>query len=818
MSGSEQKIRLVIEALSKTDAAFSELKRHLRDAQGETDALTAKTRSLDGGLGRLAARYLSLTAVIGGVTLAAKQAISYLSRIETATLGIGAAFMVGGKYIDATSGKALAAQDALKAATGDAKEIIGELQYANLQTIATLDELINAYQVTLPVALAKGFNRQQVKDFTVAMVQAAGAIGLQMNQLAEETRSLLTGAIDPRTSRIATVLGLRNEDIQQYRGNAEGLFNFLMDKLAAYRTAGVESQKTWAGLWSNAKDIVLQALGKAFEPLFETFKSELKNLADRIVTIDDTTKRIKWNPEFIEGIKSIRSTVEGVIAELYRMGMLLDRIGGTISILKLDPKMNDLFRARYMESEKALQDMAMRSAGGWKPVTPDIDKQMREAAAKGKRLFEQITVNVGNPEEATQQLLRYYREIGGNKKTASWKGNAPAPDKEEEEKARKAAEKAQKEKERLDDLWIASEGRKLEEADAINEKYFKDIADARAKAEEEGTRREMELFAQREAENAQYLAEMPARLRAEREAEIQSQLVELDLQEKLGRAHGDTLIERIRLLKELRKSQEQGLAAIDKDVDPTGWYAQLNAIRETQQAVVDLNGEIARQDPLQAIGLGLQDVANRAKDTGKQLYDAVSGAFDGMTDALVDFVMTGKGSFTDLANSIIRDMIRIQMQQQVTGPLASGLGKLIGGLFSTYYDPALGTTVSGTQAPYHHAGGMGNEPTFFRIIPNLDGLPRYHRGLGPGERIAVTTDDESTMTPGQRRDFFRLAAQYGARDAAVAQAPDEVHVHLTVNALDSRSVSQQLAQHREEIVALVNMAYNRRGQRGPMGV
>ena len=430
---------------------------------------------MESGIGSLIARYLTLTAVVMGVKAAAQDAIAYLSRIETATLGIGAAFMVGGKYIDETSGKALAASDALKAAQGDAKQIIDELQYANLQTIATLDELINAYQVTLPVALAKGFNRNQVKDFTVAMVQAAGAIGLQMNQLAEETRSLLTGAIDPRTSRIATVLGLRNEDVNQFRGNAEGLFNFLMERLAAYKTAGVESQKTWAGLWSNAKDIAQQALGKAAEPLFEALKFELKSVADSIVTIDDKAKKITWNPAFLESVKTVRNGIQDVIAEVYRLGMLMDRIGGTGTAAKsvlLDARIamkkseisgqetkifpdkvviahykeelaelekardadvasNEKYRRRYMESEKALQDMAMRETG-WKPVTPDIDKQMREASTNGKKLFEQIQINVGNPDEATQQLLRYYREIG--RKDAGWQGNPPPDPQKADEK------------------------------------------------------------------------------------------------------------------------------------------------------------------------------------------------------------------------------------------------------------------------------------------------------------------------------------------------------------------------------------------------
>ena len=183
-----------------------------------------------------------------------------------------------------------------------------------------MDELVIAYQVTLPVALAKGFNPKMVKDFTLAMVQAAGAIGLPFNQMAEETRSLLTGTVNPRTSRIATVLGIRNEDINKYKGDVEGLFNFLMGKLQTYQIAGVEAQNSWKGLWSNTKDIALQAGGVALQPLFDTIKNELKKVQDQVLDIDKTTGKVKGlNPEFQESMKQASAYVEGMLRTLGSM-------------------------------------------------------------------------------------------------------------------------------------------------------------------------------------------------------------------------------------------------------------------------------------------------------------------------------------------------------------------------------------------------------------------------------------------------------------------------------------------------------------------
>lgn len=78
--------------------------------------------------------------------------------------------------------------------------------------------------------------------------------------------------------------------------------------------------------------------------------------------------------------------------------------------------------------------------------------------------------------------------------------------------------------------------------------------------------------------------------------------------------------------------------------------------------------------------LGLMKVADDAKDVAGQMSDAIKSAFDGATDALVDFVMTGKANFADLADSIIRDILRIAIQKAIVGPIAGALSGAFGGI------------------------------------------------------------------------------------------------------------------------------------------
>jgi lambda family phage tail tape measure protein len=89
----------------------------------------------------------------------------------------------------------------------------------------------------------------------------------------------------------------------------------------------------------------------------------------------------------------------------------------------------------------------------------------------------------------------------------------------------------------------------------------------------------------------------------------------------------------------------------------------------------------------------LHDYAEEAANTGKQIGDALTNAFKGAEDALVNFCMTGKLNFTDLANSIIKDLIRIAIQKAILGPLSSFLNSIIPGA------GAAGGAGAGTVAP-----------------------------------------------------------------------------------------------------------------------
>ena len=102
----------------------------------------------------------------------------------------------------------------------------------------------------------------------------------------------------------------------------------------------------------------------------------------------------------------------------------------------------------------------------------------------------------------------------------------------------------------------------------------------------------------------------------------------------------------------------------------------------------------------------LESFSESIKTVGESMADVVIKGIKGMEDALVDFVMTGKLNFKDLANSIIRDMVRMQIQQSITKPLSNFIGTLFNAKGNVFNQQGL---VKG-----YAKGGVVDKPTFFR--------------------------------------------------------------------------------------------------------
>ncbi|MBK5003003.1 phage tail tape measure protein [Pseudomonas sp. S31] len=103
--------------------------------------------------------------------------------------------------------------------------------------------------------------------------------------------------------------------------------------------------------------------------------------------------------------------------------------------------------------------------------------------------------------------------------------------------------------------------------------------------------------------------------------------------------------------------------------------AKLVQVQEDSFAKIDA----AQSDWTNGASAAMQNYLDSAADIAGQTQELFSNAFSNLEDGVVQFAKTGKFEFKDFADSIIEDLIRIQVRQAAAGFLSSAFGFLGGG-------------------------------------------------------------------------------------------------------------------------------------------
>jgi lambda family phage tail tape measure protein len=161
-------------------------------------------------------------------------------------------------------------------------------------------------------------------------------------------------------------------------------------------------------------------------------------------------------------------------------------------------------------------------------------------------------------------------------------------------------------------------------------------------------------------------------------------------QELAGIGMGDKARDRMRADLALRQKYATDLASLNEQLNTAQISPELYA-SETKVLQDELGKRLLAQqnyysqvDAAQSnwangASDALQDYVDQAADVAGQTKQLFTSAFNGLEDGIVNFVKTGKLSFKDLANSIIEDLIRIQVRQAAAGFLSSAFGFVSGG-------------------------------------------------------------------------------------------------------------------------------------------
>lgn len=273
----------------------------------------------------------AITAAFHGFFTVLSSGIIFLKETETRTLGIAGILVsltdINGAAINLTQGLAGATQ------------IVARLNDAALATAATSRDLTAAFQGIVGPGLAAGLTIEQIIQLSVTGVNAVRSLGLNSTQVVQELRDLIQGGIQPASSTVATSLQISDADIKRLRGNGQALFDFLTTKLAGFAASSAAFGQTFAGSFDQLKDIFTRLASVASLSVFENLRSIFNSMVRSLVTIDEITKQVTFNPDVLKAAKDLSDTFEAFFIGIQELGRGLGITGkelqGFLAIARL---------------------------------------------------------------------------------------------------------------------------------------------------------------------------------------------------------------------------------------------------------------------------------------------------------------------------------------------------------------------------------------------------------------------------------------------------------------------------------------------------
>lgn len=562
---------------------------------------------------------------------------------------------------------------------------------------------------------------------------AARQFGVQQEGLADGLKELALRADEfvktgggPAAEAFAT-LGLSEDELRKNLDNVDALFAQVLER---FKTLDTKAQK-------------IRVLDEVFGgTAAEQFLEFMDQGNDAIDTMRGNAREfgVVFSQEFID--KSITAenqinTLGKVIKTNFQRGLIegfVDEFGDLSDILK-DP-----------EFKRAIQDLGL--------LTAEILKILGKTAGflnDARNLFvtgaEQLGEDLGNLIRRAQGRNTVdIPELGFSKNTTDLErffGSGPTLDTpipfspveglEDENEALKENNRLQEENIDLTNQQATADGK------------AGSAAAARAKAEEKKRERirasndaviqglQDEITALGQSERQNFIDQATRRLSAEA---TETQRIEV---ERLAGA----LFDEREAAEEVRKEREREAALIQNIIDLTDEQtgaqerynkeiAELLRLRKEEKITAQqlaVAEEDARRRMLAAsrrwidgVERALRDYADQATDSASHAEDVTLNFLRNAEDAFAQFAQTGKFEFRDLLNSIVADINRALIQQNITGPLSQGLNSIIGSIdFGSLFSASAKGNVfdRGTQVQAFASGGVVNKPTFFPMTNGI---------------------------------------------------------------------------------------------------
>lgn len=280
--------RITIETEDKASNAIRRIAMELgalgTSAEGVGPRARAGTDAMSASFDRLA---LQLAAAVSGYKALeaavdfGRRGFNFNAQWEESRIGIGSV-IAAVNTLTTAQGRTLVGMEKYNAAQQIAEQSMRRIQVMGLETTATTDQLVEGFQALIGPASAVGMTLDQTADFTLAVVQSLGALGIPLNQLSAEARSLLDGTIVPTQDRLAVALGITGEMVKTWKQQGT-LVAELNKRLESFKLAGKDVADTWSGLSSNMQDALGFLSGQTGRGLFDGVKQSYRELLVELV-------------------------------------------------------------------------------------------------------------------------------------------------------------------------------------------------------------------------------------------------------------------------------------------------------------------------------------------------------------------------------------------------------------------------------------------------------------------------------------------------------------------------------------------------------
>ena len=125
------------------------------------------------------------------------------------------------------------------------------------------------------------------------------------------------------------------------------------------------------------------------------------------------------------------------------------------------------------------------------------------------------------------------------------------------------------------------------------------------------------------------------------------------------------------------RTKEGTITTISQEAwDKRAEYHRLTGeeIAEDDAEVIQVMIDEYKKTYVGGVKSALQEIADESEDVGGKIKTVTKNAFEDLSDTLADFMVDGEADFASFANSIIKQLLKIQIQAIMTGQSFSYLG------------------------------------------------------------------------------------------------------------------------------------------------